>query len=81
MDIDLFNYKIFGGRAETNNSIEAKEFSPLLSSNLNESWRTKLPAGYEENRVSVNWHTYFLVDVIYPKWAIFGPNHVTSNEK
>jgi hypothetical protein len=81
-DSDLYCWHWFAGRAGTNNDITLVNNSPLFIDILTGRRRIYLPDGYEVDEKVRHWMLYYLVDDIYPYWAIFvRPNHAPANEQ
>ena len=81
-DASLYCWHWFAGRCSTNNDITVFENSPLLIDILNNERKMRLPEGYKMNGAVRQWIMYFLVDGIYPSYAIFvGPRKDQTSEK
>ncbi len=64
-DSNLYCWHVFCGRPGTNNDITVAENSPLIIDILAGKRRMK------DSNQARNWFLYFLVDGIYPRWAMF----------
>ena len=78
-DRDLYVWHWFSGRCGTNNDITVLDASPLFNDILSGAWKPDFEWTVGEESLTI---PYFLVDGIYPKWAIFAkPLSVPVNEK
>ena len=81
-DRNLFCWHWFCGRPGTNNDITVVDNSPLFCDIFSGKRSVILPEGFSVNGERRQWMSYFLVDGIYPNWAIFvKPNHTPLNEQ
>ena len=81
-DSNLYCWHVFVGQPGTNNDITVSESSPLFVDILTEARRMRLPEGYTLNAQQRSWYLYYLVDGIYPEWAIFAkPIHEPSTHQ
>ena len=81
-DSSLYCWHWFVGRCATNNDRTVMGYSPLLVDILNNERQMRLEDGYALNGIKRQWLLYFLVDGIYPDWAIFiGPMKAPTNEQ
>jgi hypothetical protein len=69
-DHDLYVWYHFFGTAGSLNDINILHRSPIVSSILSERFPIKAPWRYQLDNNERDW-MYFLVDGIYPRWAIF----------
>jgi hypothetical protein len=81
-DSDLYCWHWFAGRAGTNIDITLVDNSPLFIDILTGRRRMYLADGYEVDEKVRHWKFYYLVNGIYPYWAIFVRlNHAPANEQ
>lgn len=81
-DSNLYGWYGFNGRPGIKNGLTVLENSPRCLDIVRGRRQVQLTEGFSLSGTLRNWMLYFLVDGIYPEWAMFSrPSHTATTKK